>query len=171
MENNKRIMLENLYDMVKFDYNRLELPEVDKKLNESYLTKLLYELERDRFIGFNKSRAFIPGGRRTKYGNSIMYVHSEDIWLESKGKEYVEKLRVPIKKKVASPFINFLKDVGKQIRSTMVEKTAAYIFTILLTVFLVVIYLFFSSKGSLNRVAFSFVLKEEYHDLYRWTYP
>lgn len=149
-DNLSRIEVEILNLIYKKDYeNDLEVKinESNISLTETESSKKIHEagyyierLKRLNYLDFRKGALFHADGIDSKYKNNIYFISWSDIYITSKGNEYIEKNRLKPSEKIIKSTRKLFMDIGKEIRKNIIFHLAKIILSI---IFLVLCYLFF----------------------------
>lgn len=111
----------------------LPLVEIDNHLKVKEAGYYLERLKRLNYIEYKDKSLLRADGHDNRYKNNIHLIWWDDIHITYKGKKIVENIRKSTWDKVIESGKDFIKDIGKEIRSKVVSHIATFILGIILS--------------------------------------
>lgn len=142
-DNLSKIEIQILDDIYKKDYeNNLDLKiSIDllplNETNNDFKVKeagyYLERLKRLNYLQFKEKALLRGGGDESKYNNNIHMIWWEDIYITYKGKRFIEEVRKSNWARVKESSKEFIKDIGKEMRSKIISHLASFILGIIVS--------------------------------------
>jgi hypothetical protein len=134
---------DNEFDL-KFRYEDFPMSETDPGIRIKEMGYYILRLDNLGYLELgNNPPSFIEGGiDNTKYRNNICSIQFQSIKLSYKGRKFIENSRITLSDKMKNGVLNFVKDLGIEVRN----KAISHLATFLLGLLTMYIYLTFFKK-------------------------